>query len=52
MRVSETKTPALLSSTQEAGPLMLQAFAWDMAPDASHWRYLSQHAQEATRAVA
>ena len=24
---------------------MLQAFAWDMAPDASHWRYLAQHAQ-------
>ena len=27
------------------GPLILQAFAWDMAPDASHWRYLAQHAQ-------
>ena len=24
---------------------MLQAFAWDMMPDASHWRYLAQHAQ-------
>ena len=45
MRVSDTKQMPLHSSTQEAGPLMLQAFAWDMAPDASHWRYLAQHAQ-------
>lgn len=30
----------------EAGPLILQAFAWDMAPDAGHWRYLAEHAQE------
>ena len=45
MRVSDTKQKPLHSSTQEAGPLMLQAFAWDMAPDASHWRYLAQHAQ-------
>ena len=45
MRVSETKTPALLSSTQEAGPLILQAFAWDMTADASHWRYLAENAQ-------
>ena len=39
-------TSALASSLTEAGPLILQAFAWDMAPDASHWRYLAQHAQE------
>ena len=45
MRVSDTKTLALLSSTQEAGPLILQAFAWDMTADASHWRYLAEHAQ-------
>ena len=28
----------------EAGPLILQAFAWDMRADASHWRYLADHA--------
>ena len=39
-------TSALASSLTEAGPLILQAFAWDMAPDSSHWRYLAQHAQE------
>ena len=41
MRVNETTDPALASSTTEAGPLILQAFAWDMVPDASHWRYLA-----------
>ena len=46
MRVNETTDPALASSVMEAGPLILQAFAWDMAPDASHWRYLAAHAQE------
>ena len=45
MRVNETTKPALASSQTEAGPLILQAFAWDMAPDASHWRYLAQHAR-------
>ena len=45
MRVSDTKQMPLHSSTQEAGPLILQAFAWDMAPDASHWRYLAENAQ-------
>ena len=46
MRVSETTETALASSLTEAGPLILQAFAWDMVPDASHWRYLAEHAQE------
>ena len=46
MRVNETTEPALASSMTEAGPLILQAFAWDMAPDASHWRYLAARAQE------
>ncbi len=45
MRVNETIEPALASSMTEAGPLILQAFAWDMVPDASHWRYLAEHAQ-------
>ena len=45
MRVNETIEPALASSVTEAGPLILQAFAWDMVPDASHWRYLAEHAQ-------
>ena len=38
MRVNETTEAALASSLTEAGPLILQAFAWDMAPEASHWR--------------
>lgn len=46
MRVSETTEPALVSSLVEVGPLILQTFAWDMAPDAGRWRYPVQHAQE------
>ena len=42
--MSETRNPALASLTNEAGPLILQAFAWDMRADASHWRYLAAHA--------
>ena len=26
-------------------PLLLQAFAWDMAPDSSHWRLLARNAE-------
>ena len=36
----------MASSMTEAGPLILQTFAWDMAPDAGHWRYLAERAQE------
>ena len=46
MRVNETTDPAMASSMTEAGPLILQTFAWDMAPDAGHWRSLAERAQE------